>query len=160
MKILVALAILGVVFYALLWVLARIPVRHRNLSPERLEALLKALLTRGEAGSLLMIEVRGDERFVQFKLYDEPSHGRGIRSDFPRAPWSEPFYEDVATLLRESSRPFDRTPVAGTDVPEFLTQDFRRNVAEAQRFATDVLVRIFRVSPQDDCVATLRGVRD
>jgi hypothetical protein len=156
----VAVIALAAFLYGALWVLARVPFKHRTLTPERLNALLAALLKRGVDGGFLVIKARGHAGFVQFKLYVTRSGRRGIRSDYPRAPWSKPYYDAVRELLVENGIEFERTPTHTGEVSEFLTIDFGQDVDSAQAFATSVLTEVYRVSPAKDAVATLHGVRD
>jgi hypothetical protein len=98
-------------------------------------------------------------------MRDSCSSGSGCRpaplrpssTRFPRAPWSEPVYDDVASLLDEHAVRFERVPAGAGAVTEFLVADFGADAERAQRLATALLTRVYRVVPERDCVATLEG---
>jgi hypothetical protein len=137
--------------------LGRIPVKHRNLDARKLENLLYTLLHNGSDRSVLVVRVRKDDRFVQFRVRIPPGGAPGLEFGFPRAPWSEPFYEEVAALLREHAVPFERVSVDVGAVTEFLVVDFGTDVEGAQRLTTTLLAKVYGVVPERDCFAMLEG---
>lgn len=145
--------------YATLWILARIPWRHRVLTPPRLESLLTALLQRGAAGSQLMIDVRNDAFFLQFKVYEVEGR-KGIRSDFPHASWSASLLPRLLHVLERHRIPHKRDEGGGNPVMKFTVVDFHSDVHLAQRYATAVMQEVFEVAPEKDVVARLINVQD
>jgi hypothetical protein len=158
----ILLTVIGVaaLLYGTLSVLSKIPMRHRNLTPERVRALLLTLATRGEEGSFLLLRIRSDERFIQFKRYGSTRGDWGLRSDFPNAPWSRMYFDQVHDLAEKGGYEYARTRTTEGDVAEFLTLNFGQDIQAAVEFATTVSSQIYAVSLERDCVGILYGVRD
>jgi hypothetical protein len=157
MKIVIWIGIGLAAAWALLWLGSRISVKHRHLGPRKLGNLLFTLLHNGSDRSVLLIRVRKNERFVQFRLRMPDGTEPGLEFGFPRAPWSERIFADVADLLREHAVPFERVPAGAGAVTEFLVADFGTDVERAQRLATALLTSVYGVVPERDCFATLEG---
>jgi hypothetical protein len=143
--------------WVLLWVGTKIPVKHRGLEPRKIRNLLHTLLLNGSDSSILVIRVRKDERFVQFRLRMPDGADPGLELGFPRAPWSDRLFDEVARLVDEYAVPYDRVPTGEGVVTEFLVADFGSDVEGAQRLTTALLTSVYGVAPERDCVATLEG---
>src|SRR3954467_864259 len=148
MKIVIWIGVGSASVWGLLWLGTRIPVRHRHLDPRKLANLLFTLLENGSDRSILVIRVRKDERFVQFRLRMPGGSAPGLEFGFPHAPWSERVYDEVAALLREQAVPFERVPAGVGAVKEFLLADLGADVGQAQRLATALLTRVYGVVPE------------
>ncbi|HKP75841.1 MAG TPA: hypothetical protein VJT67_09890 [Longimicrobiaceae bacterium] len=157
MKIVILLGVGLLAVWGLLWVGSRIPVRHRHLNPAKLLNLLYTLLHNGSDGSILVVTVRGDGRFTQFRLRMPPGGEPSLEFGFPRAPWSAAVFDDVADMLRAHGRSFERVPAQVGAVTEFLLADFEADVAGAQQITTALLTDVYGVVPERDCYATLEG---
>ncbi len=155
----VASLMLMLLFLLVLRVLARQPWRHRNLTPDRLRALLTALLDRGVDGSLLYIDVPRTEKFLQFRL-EVSERQRTIISGFPLAPWSMRHSQQVTRLLEDKRIQYDVSKGEGDEGLDFILVEFGDDVALAQVFASAMLTSVFQVSPERDAVAKLLRVRD
>jgi hypothetical protein len=156
----VVLAALGVIGLGIVafWYFGSKPVKHRNLTPERITTLVEMLLERGADGGALFIKERGGARFVQFAKYVGHAGRVGIQTDFPLAPWSEPFYEGVCRCITKLGLTSREMNTGREDTKRFLTVDFGRNVKQATAFITCVVEEVFALSLVRDCQAHLVGV--
>ncbi len=155
----IAAVLAGVIVVAWggLTVAAKIPAKHKNLTPQRLKWLLDALLYRGADGAFLLIRVRRGERFIQFRKYIARKGVVGIQSDFPRAPWSEPYFDTLRSRLQTEGIEVEMTPAVGGATSGFLTMDFGRDTGKAASIAT-MMLQVLQVDPERQCVGEFHGV--
>ena len=116
---------------------------HRPLPASAIPNRLLRLLRRGRDGDFIVISDPRAERFVQFRRYvDEP--GRvGLLFDFPRAPWSENYYQELVSRLEHDGTPFVLQPTLDLPVTEFVQVDCGRDLDLATRLFERVLFDIF-----------------
>lgn len=153
----VALAALALRLLA--WGGAR-PYVHRTRA-SGVSGFLQDVLRRGYAGGTLTLDVPRTEMFVQFRKYIKPSASIGLEFGFPRAAWSEPYYEKLLTLLAARSIPFRREPVDDPTpggVTEFVTVDCGATQDLALELTTLTLVDVFGCSSTDPIEARLQGI--
>ncbi|HEV8123071.1 MAG TPA: hypothetical protein VGP80_02425 [Gemmatimonadales bacterium] len=112
-----------------------------------LARLLGMLLERGYDLGFLVFELPGDERFVEFSKYMKEGRRVGIQLDFPLSPWSEPYYDQVKSLLESRRVPYTVEDTPDGPVREFIQVDFGQDVAAAAATAKDIFDRVFRVDP-------------
>ena len=149
--------VLTVVAVFALGLFVRAPrMRHKPLTPEKLQSLLRTLLTYGRPGALLLIQVRKQPSFVQFRI-DASGRKKGLQAGFPRAPWSEAVFERVLEDLGGRGIPVRRQPEPGPQVTEFALGDFGSDIEAAQEHASTVLRDILRADPERECYAVLEG---
>jgi hypothetical protein len=138
--------------------LGQIPIRHKPLEPRMIKSLLHTLLVNGADCSVLLIKVRRDGRFIQFRNCIAPGSAPRIEFGFPRAPWSEGIYEQVAELLDSRGIVSERVPTGQTSgVSEFLVANFEHDIDSAQGVASALLSDVFAVIPERDCYGILEG---
>lgn len=130
------------------WVLRR-PPRYRRNANDDLSKFFKALLydvnyPRG----FLDIEAPNKNRFIQFARYQK---GRkpGIQFDFPRAPWSENYYDKLNGILYDKEIDFETQEVGESVVVSFITVDLKQDWAKAMDLANLVLLEVFGLRPTD-----------
>lgn len=103
------------------------------------------LLARGYDLGFVVFELPGDQRFVEFSKYVRDEKTRGVQLDFPRAPWAEPYYEQVKALLEGVGMPYTVQDTPDGPVREFIQVDFSHDVDRAAKVARDIFERVFRV---------------
>jgi hypothetical protein len=112
------------------------------------------LLRGGAEGEFLTVTDPESERFVQFRKYVHGKDELGLELGFPRAPWSEKYYDDVLKLVEAETLPLVLQPTNDSPVTEFLLVDFgmdtRRLVITIARIFHEIFgvpsARRFRLS--------------
>jgi hypothetical protein len=140
-----ALTSLVVVAIGTILVLAVIRARRRAKADDRrtlaeVKDYLQTLLRRGYDRAFIVITDIPTDRFVQFAKYVRPQREIGLQLGFPRAEWSEAFYEKVQALLEDHDIPFSIQPTGARPVTEMLHVDCGRDVDRA----IFLIERIFR----------------
>ena len=108
---------------------------------------ITALLERGYDLGFLVFELPGDQRFVEFSKYIKEGAQQGIQLDFPLSPWSEPYYDQVKSLLESRRVPYIVEDTPDGPVREFIQVDFGQDVGAAAATAKEIFDRVFRVDP-------------
>jgi hypothetical protein len=141
--------VIALVVFALLIIvvtLARQPYYHRNITLEEIPVYVSALWKRGYDRGFLVIEDMKSDKFVQFAKYIKEKGHIGIRLDFPRAPWSEPYYEKLRYFLRDHDIPFSTQSVETQPVTEFLHVDCGSDLQRACRIVEGIFRDVFDTS--------------
>lgn len=112
-----------------------------------LQRCLEILLQRGYDLGFVVFEIPGDQRFLEFSKYVRDQDNRGVQLDFPRAPWSEPYYEQVKSLLEGKGIAYQVEDTPDGPVREFIQVDFAQDLGRAAATARDIFERVFRVDP-------------
>jgi len=112
-----------------------------------LARFVSMLLERGYDLGFLVFELPGDERFVEFSKHMREGALQGIQLDFPLAPWSEPYYDQVKSLLESRRVPYVVEDTPDGPVREFIQVDFGQDVNAAAAMAKEIFERVFRVDP-------------
>ena len=112
-----------------------------------LERCLGILLHRGYDLGFVMFEMPGDQRFLEFSKYVRDQEHQGVQLDFPRADWSEPFYEQVKSLLESKKIPYQVEDTPDGPVREFIQVDFAQDLDCAAGTAREIFERVFRIKP-------------
>lgn len=107
--------------------------------------LIATLLERGYDLGFLVFELPGEERFVEFSKYIREGPREGIQLDFPLAPWSEPYYDQVKSLLESRQVPYTVEDTPDGPVREFIQVDFAQDLDRAAATAREIFERVFRV---------------
>ena len=145
------------------WVLmlwgSKTPFKHRRLDKEKLRRLLRTLLYRGFDSGHLIVSVSKTEKFVQFAKYVVGPNKVGLRMDFPDAPWSREYFDDVREFLSSTGQTFEIEETGRDDTRRFLTIDFSQDVDRAGTIASTILRDVFGADTERDCYAQLDGVR-
>ncbi|MEP7327176.1 MAG: hypothetical protein ABI836_14590 [Gemmatimonadota bacterium] len=124
------------------------PREHlEEISLGDLARLITMLLERGYDLGFLVFELPGDQRFVEFSKYMKEGAKDGIQMDFPLTTWSEPYYDQVKSLLESRRVPYTVEDTPDGPVREFIQVDFGQDVAGAAAMARDIFDRVFRVDP-------------
>ena len=134
----IVVALYGLVRYA-----AR-PYTWRVAAPDLLP-YLERLLKRGYGGSFMVIEEPDGPRFVQFAKYIKGGGNIGVELSFPRAAWSEPYFDEFEQYLLTSEIAFKRQAVQTPPTIEFLDVDFGRDTAKAHEVAKAILAVVFKI---------------
>lgn len=112
-----------------------------------LRRLIAMLLERGYDLGFLVFELPGEERFVEFSKYIKEGRKQGIQLDFPLSRWSEPYYDQVKSLLESRRVPYTVEDTPDGPVREFIQVDFAHDVDGAAVTAKEIFERVFRVEP-------------
>jgi hypothetical protein len=155
-----------VVIFGVAALLARIflyrrprPVEHlEEVSLSELGRCLDILLQRGYDLGFVIFDMPGDQRFLEYSKYVKDQHNRGVQLDFPRAPWSEPYYEQVKSLLEGKGIGYRVEDTPKGPVREFIQVDFGQDVAGAASTGKDIFERVFRVDPGTRVTADFQHV--
>ncbi len=123
-----------------------------------LERLITNLLQRGYDLGFLVLELPGEERFVEFSKYIKEGARQGIQLDFPLSPWSEPYYDQVKSLLESRRVEYTVQDTPNGPVREFIQVDFGQDVPAAAVMAKEIFERVFRVAPTIRLTADLEYV--
>lgn len=134
--------------------------RSRNIPFQKLRQYFDFLLRYAMDGSFVIIGSRGFSRFVQFRK-ETGADGHGILTlDFPDAPWSRPYFEPVATVLRQKGISFTAVPTDSLECRQFLVVTNIRNELEAESLAKLILRELgFEENDTFDVLLQLTGTR-
>jgi hypothetical protein len=91
---------------------------------------------------------------VQFKKYVHSGDRQGLSFDFPRAPWSEPYYRALQSRLEQDGIEFVIQPTQDQPVTEFLQVDCAEDLDVARRLVSIVMFDVFHL-PRDSRVRIL-----
>jgi hypothetical protein len=149
------LAIAGAV--TALFVLGTRPAVH-TVGIQELPRCLDTLLRRGYDGGHVLITAPGGSPFVQFRKYLTPDGGYGLCLGFPRAPWSEPFYDDVMKQAIALGADPEIIPTGEEPVTEFLEVDTGDRVELASSIASAILVDVFGLEETSRVRVTFHSV--
>jgi hypothetical protein len=136
-----------VLLYLLMWFLRR-PPRYRRIVSDDLSKFFNALLNDDYPAGFLVIEAPDKNRFVQFARYTKDREP-GIQFDFPRAPWSEPYYGKLNRILSDKGIDFETQAIGENTVVSFITVDLQKDLTKAMELARLVLVDVFGLGPDD-----------
>lgn len=152
---LIAVAVLFAAGYVL-WQYGKRPLRHRLTAGGDFSRFLQVLLYRGFDRGYLVIETRGGRRFVQFSKYIRSRRNVGLRFDFPRAPWSEAYFETLRGLLEGHGFEYDvrraepaEAAAARPPVSEFVVVDLKQDLEAAARLTRLALLEVFKLGPDE-----------
>ena len=121
---------------------------YRPLPAAEIPNRLARLLRKGRDGEFLVIQDVASERFVQIRKYaDGPGHS-GLSFDFPRAPWSAMYYDQVQSRMERDGIRFALQPTLDAPVTEFLQVDCGRDLELATTVVDRVLFDVFGI-PRD-----------
>jgi hypothetical protein len=120
--------------------------------------LIAMLLERGYDLGFLVFELPGEERFVEFSKYIREGARQGIQLDFPLAPWSEPYYDQVKSLLESRKVSYTVEDTPDGPVREFIQVDFAQDLDRAAAPAREIFERVFRVDPATRLTADMEFV--
>lgn len=135
------------------------PVEHlEEVGLDDLKRCLDILLRRGYDLGFVVFEMPGDQRFVEFSKYVRDPQNRGVQLDFPRSPWSEPYYEQVKSLLEGRGIRYQVEDTRNGPVREFIQVDFGQDIDGAARTCQDIFERVFRVDPKTRVTADFQHV--
>jgi hypothetical protein len=121
------------------------PLYHKNVTLPEIGIHLRALLKRGYDGGFIIIEDMKSEKFIQFAKYVRENGNIGLESSFPRAPWSEKYYEKLKDFLRSQNIPFLAQPVTSDPVTEFIDIDCHSDIDLAVRLVEGIFCNVFQV---------------
>jgi hypothetical protein len=147
-------------------VLAGVFLYRRPKQVEHLEEIglpdfdrcLDILLKRGYDLGYVVFELPGDQRFVEFSKYVRVENNRGVQLDFPLAPWSEPYYEQVKGLLEGKGIAYQVEDTPDGPVREFIQVDFAQDLGRAAAIGRDIFERVFRVDPASRLTADFQHI--
>jgi hypothetical protein len=87
------------------------------------------------------------DRFVQFAKYILENGEYGIWLGFPRAPWSQPYYDKLREELRRADFELETQETGEKVVSEFTLVDCGADVERAMQLVEIVFVRVFGSGP-------------
>jgi hypothetical protein len=91
---------------------------------------------------------------VQFKKYVHSGDRQGLSFDFPRAPWSEPYYRALQSRLEQDGIEFVIQPTQDQPVTEFLQVDCAGGLGRCSSAPVIVMFDVFHL-PRDSRVRIL-----
>jgi len=138
------LALIAFVAIGVVWAVRVAWRPFRKVPLERIPRYLEMLLKRGHNGALLILTEAGSYRFLQFEKYIRQGGDQGLCMSFPRAPWSERYYEQIKALCLDRGVQISETPGVSTSTREFLDADLKQDVNVAYLLVRDVFLDIFR----------------
>lgn len=151
-----SIIILFVIGYFVLLYYGTRPYRHKVIARGDFTKFLRTLLHRGYDGGYLVVETRKGERFVQFRKYIKSRSNVGLRFDFPRAPWSETYYEGLKELLDRHGYEFEIESAGArvidgekNQVSEFVVVDLKKDFESASKLTSLILLELFKLSPEE-----------
>jgi hypothetical protein len=166
MKIVIIIFVLIAIAFTSLLYFGKKHYKHKNVSQKDLARYLEALLERGLNGGFLVIEVPNNKLFIQFSKYFIKNGQAGLQFDFPMAPWSEKYFEQLKRELLKMNLDFSIVSASGVKSRKFIAVDLKRDINSAASFATFVLQSIFgltkeqtltlyfeNISPKDEKIA-------
>jgi hypothetical protein len=140
-----------------LFVLGTRPAVH-TVGIHELRRYLDALLRRGYDGGHVLITAPDGSPFVQFRKYITPDGGYGLCLGFPRAPWSEPFYDEVMKQVIALGANPEIIPTGEQPVTEFMEVDTGDRVELAESIASTILVDIFGLEDTTSVRVTFHNI--
>jgi hypothetical protein len=145
---LISISIVLLVVYGVRWFLQWHP-RYRRRVEDDLSKFFNALLYRDYLGTgFMVIEAPNKKRFIQFHSYTTEKE-RGLRFDFPLAPWSERYYQILEKKLYDRGIDYETHKTGEDTVVSFITVDLKQDLARAMELAKLVLLEVFRLRPGD-----------
>jgi hypothetical protein len=152
--IMIETAILFIVVSLVLLLLRAMKGVKYNL--EKLRVAIEALLRRGYNGGFLVIKVPYSSKFVQLRKYIHSPGKYGIELGFPRAKWSEMYFDDVfAYCKRAGLQPVLKDEIWRNSTMEFIYADFGRDIDMAHSCILYILIEILRVNEKKGFYALL-----
>ncbi len=112
---------------------------------EQLKRPIEDLLTRGFDGGFLIIDHAKSEKFLQLSKYVVDSKKSGIELGFPKADWSEGFYDDLKEYCLSRNLDFREDIPQGENELFFININFNDDSDLAFRTVKEVLANILRV---------------
>ena len=94
----------------------------------------------------MVIEIPKTPVFIQFSKYIMKNGCIGLQFDFPLAPWSEEYYEQLKQELQRSGFCYTTGQTRADEevlVREFLTVDIKKDVSKAATLARTILRSVF-----------------
>ena len=135
------------------------PVEHlEEVGLTDLQRCLDILLQRGYDLGFVVFDIPGDQRFIEFSKYVRAENNRGVQLDFPREAWSEPYYEQVKSLLEGKGIRYQVEDTPNGPVREFIQVDFGQDLSQAAATGRDIFERVFRVDPKTRVTADFQHV--
>jgi hypothetical protein len=155
-----------VVIFGVAALLAGVLLYRRPKQVEHLEEIglgdfdrcLAILLKRGYDLGFVVFELPGDQRFVEFSKYVRDRTHQGVQLDFPLAPWSEPYYEQVKGMLEVKGITYQVEDTPDGPVREFIQVDFAQDLGRAAATGREIFERIFRIDPAARLTADFQHV--
>ena len=130
------------------------PFVHKAIPRAELPRYFQVLFDRGLPGGFFLLRIPGKEAFVQARK-EKANQKAPIVFDFPRAEWSEPFYDGATDLVSEAGYQHKRVATQDEGVSEFL-QIFANTADEAAAVATLFFDEVFEYS--EDELAAFEGL--
>ena len=142
----------GLLLVVVISILAMAVIRARrraqqddNRTLPEVAVYLETLLRRGHNRAFIIITDVPTDVFVQFAKYIRPEREIGLQLGFPRAPWSESFYERLQSFLDRHRIPFSIQPTGDEPVTEMLHVDCQRDVQQAVFLVERIFRDVFNV---------------
>ncbi len=140
-----AVIVILIVVGAVLYVLARRPYCHKNVMLSDIRVYLEALLKRGYEGGFIVISEVGSKRFIQFEKYIRGKGNIGLQLSFPRAHWSDSYFQALKSVLAGQNIRFEIQRVDADSVAEFLEVDCHSDLGLAVRLVDIIARQVFQM---------------
>jgi hypothetical protein len=114
------------------------------------------------ANSLFIVEAPATERYMQFTKCITDT-GVTIQLQFPRAPWSLQYYDEVQELLKQGEYYYKIWPVRPEDkfapeIDQFIVVYLERDLQQAIILTKLILLEIFKLKPSDTALVWFGNV--
>ena len=142
--------IIGILIFLFFIWWANRPLYHRNVKSNEFERYLKGFLDQMRPGSLMFIHHESSDRFVQYAKYESEDLKSILNCGFPDAPWSRPYFDNVAAMLQENHINYHIVKTEGI-VNQFIVVDIvSDNTDYAAKSAAGLANKIFKVMGLDE----------
>lgn len=138
-------ALIALSIFLLLITMAKRPHYHKNVTLAQIRIHLEALLKRGYDGGFIIIEDMKSDKFVQFGKYVKEKGNIGLELGFPKAPWSETYYDNFKGFLRSENIRYVTQSVNSKPVTEFIDVDCRTDIDLALRLVKGIFCDVFQI---------------
>lgn len=145
---------------AAFWMRSLLPRRHDGVSAELLNSWLEEARAGGGRGSGVYIRVHGGTESLQVEVRGPPGE-REFVLVYPRAEWSEPYFERIRQMAKSAGFRMDHTPAGKTRRWDSMLVGLGADVRAASGFVISILTEVYHASLTDDCrVSLLKFPRD
>jgi len=120
----------------------------KNVDNSQLNEMFQTLLFRGSDGAFLVIKKKRNKPFVQFKKFIVKKGTVDLHFDFPKAKWSEIYFDKVKELLISKDIPYRISPVTDEDPLSFIKVNFHEDVNKCVDIVESIFTEVFKLEPE------------
>lgn len=117
-----------------------------NVSNDKLRDYIEALFYRGADNAFLIIKKKHKKEFVQLSKDIVKKGVVDILFSYPKATWSEPYYENVKKILTEYDIDFSLSEVTDQSPLEFIEANFHDNLDTLTEIIESIFNNIYKIN--------------